>query len=143
MPEINTPVPILRKDIRKGDRIRQTFEYTATEDGSTRDAIDATYRLVDRPVVLPTEPGIYADRTGHPWRVNSEGSFENGQWFARPWDDDELRSLNEKAPFTLLRPAPEVAAEVLAAVLFEFKAGGWISYRDNLYTVATQYGVTL
>ena len=59
--------------------------------------------------LLPTIPGIYADKVGDPW------SLFAGQWiFEREEMPIEKAILN--APFTRLRPEAEVAAEVLAAV---------------------------
>ncbi|MBC7594562.1 MAG: hypothetical protein H7288_11595 [Kineosporiaceae bacterium] len=77
-------VPIKREDIKAGDKVRRTivFEYTAAEDlhGSTPDGY--TYELIERPVVLPTEPGvylpfIYAGTTMTPniWLLNARGEW--------------------------------------------------------------------
>ena len=101
--------PIKREDIRKGDRIKltRTDEFTATHDGPDMlAASDHTYELIERPVTLPTVPGVYLDKQGDVWRLKASRflclSIEG-------FDD----APNEYAPFTLLRPVAEVAAEVL------------------------------
>ena len=69
------------------------------------------------PVVLPTIPGIYADKAGDPWLVSQFGVFLCGGESLTP------RDIEEFAPFTRCRPVAEVAAEVLAEVAAEFGVG--------------------
>ena len=120
---------ILPEDIRKGDTIRSEYtdsygpvvhEYVARFDADmwTRTRVD--YFLLIRPVppvVLPTIPGIYADKVGDPWLVSPFGVFLCGGASLTPRDIEEI------APFTRCRPVAEVAAEVLAEVAAEFGVG--------------------
>ena len=89
---------IKREDIRKGDRVRLSFEFTACSDYTQAADDDGdTYELIERPVVLPTEPGWYFDRDGDPWELDATGELSE-QW----------------APYTRIRTEAEVAAEVIA-----------------------------
>jgi hypothetical protein len=81
------------------------------EEGSV--SLDAPYEgwslFIEKPKVqLPTTPGHYLDRTGDHWRL-----FPTGDW-RFPSDDRYDDRAIQFAPFTLLRPVAEVAAEVLA-----------------------------
>ncbi|TFD80686.1 hypothetical protein E3T54_02790 [Cryobacterium sp. Sr8] len=105
--------PIKREDIRKGDRVRAIAEYTATVDSAPiYPHLDVTYELIERPVQLPTEPGFYLDRDGEVWNLEPS----KGAGYLRP----------EYAPFTLLRPVAEVAAEVLRDVRGMFGTGALV-----------------
>ena len=129
--------PIKREDIRKGDRVRLSFEFTAESDYTqAADNSDDSYELIERPVVLPTEPDLYRSSTtsdGLPmifqlslagdWRlVNTNSPF--------PIEDGLLQRY---APFTRLRDEAEVVVEVLSAV----------NAFEPIYKLAEQYGVTL
>lgn len=103
--------PIKREDIRKGDRIRSTYEYTAEYDNKGLSGGALTYELIERPVQLPTEPGVYADKDGDIWRLDGDGLWRI--------TDFKATHTETHAPFTLLRPVAEVAAEVLADVKAE------------------------
>jgi len=96
--------PIKREDIRKGDRIAGTTEFTASEDWFGMAGDNTTYELIERPVVLPTEPGWYFDKDGEPWQV-TDSSALSPTW----------------APYTRIQSRAEVAAEVLADVLPQIK----------------------
>jgi hypothetical protein len=106
-------VPIKREDIRKGDRIRIQYEVDALADGmaASSGASPDVFELMERPVVLPTEPGIYADKDGYPWILHA--SVPN---CAQHWrlDTDAIPDSGVQgfAPFTLLRPIAEVAADI-------------------------------
>ena len=105
--------PIKREDIRKGDVIRQTFQYTAEVDGQHQPGL-SKFELIERPVALPTEPGFYADKDDYPWCI-TEGDVLDPKW----------------APYTLLRPVAEVAAETFErAALFLENDGRSVAARQ-------------
>lgn len=99
--------PIAREDIRKGDRVRETREYTVASALVVAGYPGYTYELIERPVTLPTAFGYYLDRQGDAWKLGGDG------WVCL---DDEAPEPKFFAPFTLLRPVAEVAAEVLLDV---------------------------
>ena len=119
--------PIKFEDIRKGDRIRLISEYISDLDGKDiKPDVGDTFELIERPVTLPTVPGVYLDKQGDVWRLKASRflclSIEG-------FDE----SPNDYAPFTLLRPVAEVAAEVLRAV----------NAFEPVYKLAAKYGVEL
>lgn len=106
--------PIKREDIRKGDRIRVVTEFTSGNDWLPMAADESTYELIERPVTLPTELGVYTDKDGGLWSFQTNGYLALKSASAAGWfTADHMRQF---APFTLLRPVAEVAAEVLAEV---------------------------
>jgi len=106
--------PIKREDIRTGDRVRLSFEFTACSDyAQAADDDGDTYELIERPVVLPTEPGVYAGRTGSIWVLKSTGEWlDFSLWSGAQSPLGPILYL----PLTRLRTEAEVAAEVLAVV---------------------------
>lgn len=82
-------------------------------------------------VVLPTEAGIYTGKKGGVWQLlKHDGWFNNGS-------GRSLDVVRKYAPLTRLRPAAEVASEVLAEV------HGLLGYDvDPCGLVAAKYGVT-
>ena len=129
--------PIKREDIRKGDKYRRIFaeEFTADTDLTAED-LEFTYELIERPVVLPTKPGVYmGSLLDIPMWLTDESK----------WYTVKTRVYNpgRHAPFTLLRPVAEVAAEVLKAVRSECSLD--LDHTLFYYTnrVAAKYGVTL
>lgn len=123
---MSTKTPIKREDIRKGDVIRQTFAYTAEVDGQHQ-AGASTFELISRPVPpmdLPTAMHSIIQFPGHlPIML-----FEDGLWYyvgyAGLFEHGEVMSMSPERvsfkyaakKFTRLRPAAEVAAEVLEEV---------------------------
>lgn len=129
--------PVKREDIRKGDRIRSTFteEFTAKSDTVAHET-GFTYELIERPVVLPNVPGVYTDKDGDAWRLD-----EDGLWRITDCNDDNIHLY---APFTLLRPVAEVAAEVLGAVLHDYTtATSFTNLHEVTHDLAAKYGATL
>lgn len=125
-----TGTPIKREDIKAGDKIAQTFTFTADIDGQHIPGL-ATFELLDRPVVLPTEIGctikINGNHNGTPSHgpgsrfVRAEGSEA---WFnyRGPVSPEIVKALASEHGFTIVgRPVAEVAAEVCAEILAEFK----------------------
>lgn len=138
MTEQSSKIPIKPKGILKDDLIRKEYdnsqsddggipveaiEYRATVDGSDPlAAFPGTSFLLDRPMPLPTVPGYYigtpeASGVAPMWQLGGGGIW----WYVgneyRPvaggaWKDDPRSQM----PLTLLRPAPDVVAEVLAEV---------------------------
>jgi hypothetical protein len=116
--------PIKREDIRKGDRIRVIEEYTTLCAYTAVADDERTYELIERPVVLPTEPGWYFDRDGDPWEV-----------------DDSVTLREQWAPYTRIRPEAEVAAAVLAEVRTLY----WTddpTFWGKFDAIEAKYGVT-
>ena len=75
-----------------------------------------TYELIERPVVLPDEIGYYRDNEGGVWYRQSTGANDGSHWAdteGERYTDEVARRF---APFTLLRPVAEVAAEVIAEI---------------------------
>ena len=106
-----TKTPIEPGDIRKGDLIRaecmidgepEAHEHVANYDGDIWGRVGGTnhFRLDSPklPVVLPTEPGIYADKDGSAWDTQHGGFL-----------------VKEYAPFTKLEPVNETARHFVAA----------------------------
>ena len=125
--------PIKREDIRKGDRVRLSFEFTAESDYTqAADNSDDSYELIERPVVLPTIPDAYRAQNGSLWELRGETEDTVQHWRA-----DGAFMLHSDArgfaPFTRLRPEAEVVVEVLSAV----------NAFEPIYKLAEQYGVTL
>jgi hypothetical protein len=86
------------------------------EEGSV--SLDAPYEgwslFIEKPKVqLPTTPGYYFDKDGDPWKLWAETEDTAQHWRC---GDDYMDATDARgfAPFTLLRPVAEVAAEVLA-----------------------------
>ncbi|ANP74497.1 hypothetical protein [Cryobacterium arcticum] len=150
MPEQNTPVPIKYEDIQKGDRIRRTeaIEYTADGGSEANEQISKTYELISRPVPLPTEPGIYLDKDGGVWSFSVHGYLAILAEPAHGWFTAE--HMARFAPFTLLRPVPEVAAEVLADIRDANVTKPYVAElphvikfgSPDLDAIAAKYGVT-
>lgn len=130
--------PIKHEDIRKGDRVRMVHEYTA---GGSPDGTSLAYELIERPVQLPTEPGIYLDREGDTWSLSAETEDREQHWrCGNDFMTDHPDAL-KYAPFTLLRPVAEVAAEVLAEVLAEFEKpdNACNTWADDVRAVAAKW----
>ncbi|TFD74709.1 hypothetical protein [Cryobacterium fucosi] len=112
--------PIKREDIRKGDVIRQTFQYTAEVDGQHQPGL-SKFELIERPVTLPTAMGTVI-RTNNKSLDNPVGwVFEKGsrKWYGTDgeiYTPESLVELLEGKGYQVLRPVAEVAAEVLAEV---------------------------
>jgi hypothetical protein len=93
--------------------------------------------FIEKPKVqLPTEPGHYLDRTGDHWRL-----FQTGDW-RFPSDDRYDNRAIQFAPFTLLRPVAEVAAEVLAEVRAATNATAGCETREALDGVAAKWATS-
>ncbi|MEC5149191.1 hypothetical protein [Cryobacterium sp. GrIS_2_6] len=102
--------PIKREDIRKGDKVREIREYTATCDQFVEAYPGNTYELINRPAELPTEYGLYQISNGMVLDLSIMG-----------WRSPNLMhymetEASQSESFTLLRPVAEVAAEVIADV---------------------------
>jgi hypothetical protein len=63
-------------------------------------------------VVLPTEPGLYLDKDGEPWRLSDHGLW---RYLLEVEGDLDVYPENY-APFTRLEPRADVAKAVLEAV---------------------------
>jgi len=133
--------PIKREDIRTGDRVRLSFEFTACSDyAQAADDDGDTYELIERPVVLPTEPGVYAGRTGSIWVLKSTGEWlDFSLWSGAQSPLGPILYL----PLTRLRTEAEVAAEVLKRVQVKDNAVPYQGTRYYTAQVAAEYGVTL
>jgi len=97
--------------------------------------------FIEKPKVqLPTEPGIYADMNGTPWMLRADSEDMEKHW---RFGDDYMTAAeaDEHAPFTLLRPVAEVAAEVLAEVRAELP-GTFAAYDYVFAGIAAQFEVT-
>ena len=80
--------PIKREDIRKGDRIRIKNEFTSDRDYGINPNDNATYELIERPMVLPTAPGYYESeffpvagsdsKSYSPYRLDAYGEWHLG-----------------------------------------------------------------
>jgi hypothetical protein len=153
-----TPRPILREDLRKGDVVIRTVtgRYRAVSDGgdviSEADNVSAvTYELIERIEPLPTASGsvvrwrdgaylpqiaqLDAGHMGLGWRVDEN---DDPRWVTA----DQLRDLMGAAPFAVLRPEAEVANEVLAVFEARFNRPGQ-SVNSALANTRTEYGVPL
>lgn len=107
-----TPTPIKAEDIRKGDTIRReqpdnprvkAVEYVALADQDAPEKrLPNNLFLLDRPVVLPTVPGVYSDREGDTWKVINTGRL------VLLGDSAGGHDPKRYAPFTHL--VPEAAA---------------------------------
>ena len=136
-----TKTPIEPGDIRKGDLIRKeyrvplgaktAFEYLAGSNGDSYASDRGNYFLLDRPkppVVLPTEPGIYADKAGSAWDTQHGGFL-----------------VKEYAPFTKLEPVAETASRVLNAVTQAMRPTGFMGIsgvKREFDAIAKEFGVT-
>ena len=67
------------------------------------------------PVVLPTTPGIYADKTGVPWILSKLGVFHRDGYI------QAANVIEAYAPFTRLEPVADTAKKVLDRVLEEYR----------------------
>jgi hypothetical protein len=87
----------------------------ATEQDAFTAGFDAAMlpRIEKPKVQLPTTPGYYFDKDGDPWKLWAETEDTAQHWRC---GDDYMDATDARgfAPFTLLRPVAEVAAEVLA-----------------------------
>ena len=135
---------IKREDIRKGDRVRrvEVTEFNATSDIVPSRFDNATYELIERPVVLPPRTGsvVIFDRYqegeltgGCAVRTGGSGWLIAGQ--AGHVGNGKIASMTG---VQVLRPEAEVAAEVLASV--EEMLGYDI---DPGNIVAAKFGATL
>lgn len=126
---------ILPANIKAGDKLRfepekvteasaTAFEYTATYDRATWGLQRGTHYLLERPkpVVLPTEPGIYADKNGYPWVLHPSvpNCIQHWRLDTDFITDDQARAY---APFTRMRDERKVAAEVLAGFRSQWQMG--------------------
>jgi len=136
---------IKREDIRKGDRVRrvEVTEFNATSDIVASPFDNATYELINRPVVLPTEQGLYVNggvrlldaaifrRTATQWRNSSNECVE---------DLTHLEDWHANGELTRLRHEAEVVAEVMCKV---FDHNVLDTPAKAAVEVAKSYGVTL
>ena len=83
------------------------------------------------PVVLPTEPGTYADKNGGLWVFSAAGYLAVKVKSAAGWFSPE--ALEEFAPFTHLRDEAEVAAEVIAGIELEDEEWGHRNFHSALF----------
>ena len=64
---------------------------------------------------LPTEPGIYADIDGDPWKLNATtGDYETRWSFGNEYRT--RAQVSQNVPFTRLGPVPDIAKKVIDAV---------------------------
>lgn len=109
---------ITRAEVKAGDKIRVEYagiepggyydfqrtlsrEFFAREDEDTLGQQSGeTLTLLHRPVTLPTEPGIYADRVGDHWRVDNSGKLT----YLPRSDMNIVVDPEQWAPFTRLVP---------------------------------------
>jgi len=121
--------PIKYEDIRDGDRIRMSIEYTAASCDTGASSPDATYELIERPVVLPTVPGVYVNAADDP---DVFQLLSDGQWWCgnSPVTVEQVRHDGGNS-LTLLRPVAEVAAETFErAALFLENDGRSVAARQ-------------
>ena len=85
-------------------------------------------------VVLPTEPGLYQDCEGDPWRLGRLG------WKLLTSDPPDAFKPEEHVPFTRLAPVSETAKKVLDRVA---KVWPWSTSTTMLNRVAIDFGVEL
>jgi hypothetical protein len=151
MPEQNTPAPIRREDIRKGDLIRiewapdrpsfnRAIEFVAEDDKYTNQWSDGTFFRLNRPGPLPKVPGVYLDKDTDVWQVHNSGRMV---FLCEGESDDDLDPA-KYAPFTLLRPTAQIAAEVLADVrnIFGGPDSGALLHKE-VDKIAAKFGVVL
>jgi len=105
--------PIKREDIRKGDRVRRTVvnEYVAGADHRESGAPSESYELIERAIMLPTEPGHYIDGN-EAWAYLAE----DGTWNDVNDTNLPLAAVKSRAPFTRLSTVAAVSRELLREV---------------------------
>ena len=132
--------PIRREDIREGDRVRLTREFTAGVDYAASSEPGGVYELIERPVVLPTEPGAYATNTGSVHVLTSSGQWlDFSMWNGTPW----VKPPTNYAPLTRLEFVADTAKKVLDRVLEEYLNGHTAVFLpDMLPMVAKEFGGT-
>ena len=129
---------IKREDIRKGDKVRQSFDYTASADGAVWYLNGGTFELIERPVMLPTVKGWYQgsnfplSKGCSPYCLNDDGSWGVGGATMTP---EYMR--RHAGELTLLRPVAEVAAEVLTEIKALVYPGSLLS--DHVDALATKW----
>jgi len=132
-------VPIKREDIRKGDVIRKVSVFTAARNWGPLEGDTDTYVLVNRPVLLPSQPGAYESdqyplaRGFHPYHLS-----EDGRWTS---DGKLVFDIRTEGALTLLRSVADVVAEVLAKMAARDDSGTGMA--ADRTAVAATYGVTL
>jgi len=138
--------PIKREYIKAGDRIRAFYDFTAEHDLGALESSQFTYELIERPVVLPTEHGVYAHKLAKRDRIILELSDDEWRFLSEansPASAEEVaKSWHERGLLTLLRPVAEVASEVIEAIREQGEVGISNLYED-LSVVAAKFGVTL
>lgn len=154
--------PIKREDIKAGDRIRRSVvsEYTASTDGTPLRADQPyEYELIERPLVLPTEPssvvvwnpgdtrGVraavrrdpqYPQVHGKVWHL--QGPSKRGGTY-HEYSDAELRIEIGNHKITVARPVAEVVTDVLGKMAARDLSGTGLA--ADRAVVAAKYGVTL
>lgn len=133
-------IPIKRGDIKAGDRVRSIYEYTADNDhAGLPEVATLAYELIERPVVLPTEPGLYVhsgtNLTGRPiiltrraegwtYRVG-ESTTRSAEQTAARWQ--ELGVLGRLVPAGSTPVVPTALRGRLVAVLANLRPDGAVS----------------
>ena len=89
---------------------------------------------------LPTEPGIYADIEGDPWKLNATTDDYEARWSF----GNEYRTraqVSQHVPFTRLGPVPDTAKKVVDATIRTFNSRGG-NIVDALISVSQEFGVS-
>jgi hypothetical protein len=147
---VSALTPIKPEDIRKGDLIRKEYEttsdtadvaaieYASTEPGRDRFSEWAGPSfLLSRPVVLPTDLGtVIAWDSPYVTHVAVLAQDDHWLYAGRSLTTAELamqitETIRSHTTWTLLRPVPEVAAEVAAKIFTELQSGAVVTFSSN------------
>ena len=115
-------------------------------DGWGRGIISAAYEgfvlsLVEAATPpLPTEPGIYADIEGDPWKLNATTDDYETRWF---FGNEYMTraQVSQHVPFTRLEPVPDIVRKVVDATIRTFNSKGG-NIVDALMSVSQEFGVS-
>jgi len=89
---------------------------------------------------LPTEPGIYADIEGDPWKLNATTDDYEARWsFGNEYKT--RAQVSQHVPFTRLGPVPDIARKVVDATIRTFNSKGG-NIVDALISVSQEFGVS-
>ena len=98
-----------------------------------------TLSLVEAATPLPTEPGIYADIEGDPWKLNATTDDYEARWsFGNEYKT--RAQVSQHVPFTRLEPVPDTARKVIDATIRTFNSKGG-NIVDALISVSQEFGV--
>ena len=98
-----------------------------------------TLSLVEAATPPPTEPGIYADIEGDPWKLNATTDDYEARWsFGNEYKT--RAQVSQHVPFTRLEPVPDTARKVIDATIRTFNSKGG-NIVDALISVSQEFGV--